>query len=125
MTTEHHPLCDDDGWDHSGPCVLETDEPPRMEAPPATTTYFDVQYQIGFTLRIAVSDGEAQLVHQQTEHLEPMYPYRAYVVDPTHEAEEDPEFVRYCDWEDAGDRIALDFVRAQDYVASLTPQGGE
>lgn len=24
MTTEHHPLCDDNGWDHPGRCVTET-----------------------------------------------------------------------------------------------------
>lgn len=24
MTTEHHPQCDDDGWDHPGECVIET-----------------------------------------------------------------------------------------------------
>jgi hypothetical protein len=26
-TYEHHPLCDDDGWDHYGPCVIETEFP--------------------------------------------------------------------------------------------------
>ena len=25
-TYEHHPLCDDNGWDHRGPCVIETEE---------------------------------------------------------------------------------------------------
>jgi hypothetical protein len=25
MTTEHHPLCDDNGWDHPNPCVVETE----------------------------------------------------------------------------------------------------
>lgn len=24
ITTGHHPQCDDDGWDHPGPCVIES-----------------------------------------------------------------------------------------------------
>ena len=28
MTTEHHALCDDNGWDHPGPCVIETEPAP-------------------------------------------------------------------------------------------------
>lgn len=27
MTTEHHPNCDDDGWDHPGECIIETEFP--------------------------------------------------------------------------------------------------
>lgn len=25
MRHEHHPLCDDNGWDHVGPCVVESE----------------------------------------------------------------------------------------------------
>lgn len=32
-TREHHPRCDDDGWDHWGPCIIETDLPADPDDP--------------------------------------------------------------------------------------------
>lgn len=47
MTTEHHHLCDDDGWDHPGDCVIETSWEPVWPAPLITDPHAIAQPIIG------------------------------------------------------------------------------
>lgn len=45
-TYEHHPLCDDNGWDHVGPCVIETDFPADPDDPNVTAADIEAFRQL-------------------------------------------------------------------------------
>ena len=57
MTTSHHPLCDDNGWDHPGECVVETDfyalDETGPYASPAEADAHDERQYMGYTKREA------------------------------------------------------------------------